>query len=137
MLVLCEKKISIFPIFTIFFNMYQFKQIYFQVQSFFRWNFFLFWMQNIRENFISFRNMFSKNKKRLNWSNNKVKTKNYNFYLNWNILHFLEKLLYHALPNSNYNKIILFIIFSTYGDVRMMMIYSLFFLLSKLSKFLV
>ena len=81
--------------------------------------------------------MFSKNKKRLNWSNNKVKTKNYNFYLNWNILHFLEKLLYHALPNSNYNKIILFIIFSTYGDVRMMMIYSLFFLLSKLSKFLV
>ncbi len=38
-------------------------------------NFFLFYMQKIKENFISFRNMFSKNKKRVNWSNNIVKTK--------------------------------------------------------------
>jgi hypothetical protein len=39
-------------------------------------NFFLFWIQKIKENFISFRSIFQKNKKRLNWSNNIVKTKN-------------------------------------------------------------
>ncbi len=33
-------------------------------------------MQEIQENFISFRNMFLKNKKRVNWSNNIVEAKN-------------------------------------------------------------
>ena len=40
--------------------MYQFKQIYFQVQSFFRFKFFLIWMQKMKENFVSFRIMFLK-----------------------------------------------------------------------------
>ena len=62
--------------------------------------------------------MFSKNKKRLNWSNNAVKTNN-NFYLNCNFLNFFEKLLQHALSKSNHNKIIFFIIFLTYGDIRL------------------
>ena len=35
--------------------MYLFKQIYFQVQSFFRWTkIFLFWTQKIKENFMGF-----------------------------------------------------------------------------------
>jgi len=51
-------------------------------KNFFAEKFFLFWMQKIKENFISFRNIFSKNKKHLNWSNNTVKTKNCNLYLN-------------------------------------------------------
>jgi len=41
--------------------------------------FLLFGMQKFKENFISFPNMFLKNKKRAYWSNNKVKTKNVNF----------------------------------------------------------
>jgi hypothetical protein len=32
-------------------------------------------MQKIKEHFISFRKIFLKNKKRVNWSNNIVKTK--------------------------------------------------------------
>jgi hypothetical protein len=35
-------------------------------------------MHKIKENFISFPNVFLKNKKCVNWSNNKVKTKNFN-----------------------------------------------------------
>jgi len=52
-----------------FFSLYRFKQIFSQVQTFFRKNFF----------FILNANMFLKNKKRANWSNNIVKTM-YNFY---------------------------------------------------------
>ena len=40
-------------------------------------------MQKNKENFISFRNMFLKYKKRVNLSNNIVKTKNVQYLLKW------------------------------------------------------
>jgi hypothetical protein len=43
-------------------------------------------MQKIKENFISFRDMLLQNKKRVNWSNNLVKTKNLQFLLKWELL---------------------------------------------------
>ena len=55
MWVLCKKNLIFFQNWR-FFNI--FKQIYFQVQSFLCRNFFSFWMQKNKENFISIRNMF-------------------------------------------------------------------------------
>jgi len=72
-----QKKFKFFFKIVDFF--YPFRQIYFQVQTFFRLKIF-FLNAKIKENFISFLNMFLKRKKRLNRSNNIVKTKIYNFY---------------------------------------------------------
>ena len=53
------------------------KKFAFRNQNFyFDENYFLIWMQKIKENFISL----------VNWSNNIVKTKKFNFYWNWNFL---------------------------------------------------
>ena len=52
---------NFFPKLKIFLNMYRFKQIYFKIQSFFRWKFFFYSeFHKIVENFISFRNVFKK-----------------------------------------------------------------------------
>jgi len=65
-----QKKILIFIKIDDFFYLLWLKLIYYQVQNFFAEK-----LQKIKENFISLRIMFLINKKRVNWSNNIVKTK--------------------------------------------------------------